>query len=45
MAALQDKRRVWNTDETSVELGVSKKRVLTQKGTKVLYNVTSSTSP
>ena len=43
MAALQDKRRVWNTDETSVELGVSKKRVLTQKGTKVLYNVTSST--
>ena len=37
MAALQDKRRVWNTDESSVELGVSKKRVLTQKGTKVLY--------
>ena len=43
MAALQDKRRVWNTDETSVELGVAHKRVLTEKGTKVLYNVTSST--
>ena len=43
MEALQDKRRVWNTDETSVELGVSKRRVLTERGTKVLYNVTSST--
>ena len=30
-------------DETSVELGVSSKKVLAQRGCKVLYNVTSST--
>ena len=29
-------------DETSVELGVSSKKVLAQRGCKVLYNVTSS---
>ena len=31
-----------NTYETSLELGVAKKRVLAQKDTKVLYNVISS---
>ena len=30
-------------DETSIELGVNKKKVLAKRGTKVLYNVTSST--
>ena len=33
---------MWNTDETSVELGVSSKKVLAQRGEKILYNVTSS---
>ena len=32
-----------DTDETSLELGVAKKRVLAQKGTEVLYNIISST--
>ena len=42
-SCFQDPARVWNTDETAIELGVSKKRVLAQRGVKVLYNVSSST--
>ena len=42
LEALQDKSRVFNLDETSIELGINKKKVLTQRGTKVLYNVSSS---
>ena len=43
LCALQDNNRVWNLDEMSVELGVAKKHVLTEHGTKILYNVSSST--
>ena len=39
----QDTSRVWNTDKTAIELGFAKKRVLAQRGIKVLYNVSSST--
>ena len=43
LTVLQDKTRVWNTDETTVQLGIDKKIVLAKRGTKLLYNVTSST--
>ena len=42
LEALQDKSRVFNLDETSIELGINNKKALTQRGTKILYNVSSS---
>ena len=42
LEALQDKSRVFNLDETSIELGINKKKVLTQRVTKVLFNVSLS---
>ena len=43
LAALQDPDRVANMDETAVEVGLSGQAVLSSKGDKVVYSVTSST--
>ena len=37
----KDPRRLFNQDESSIELGSSSQRVLTPKGTKVIYHVSS----
>ena len=41
LAALQDPSRVFNMDETSVQIGSSGHRVLAEKNTKVLYSISS----
>ena len=43
MAALQDPNRIFNQDETPIELGVGNQFILAERGSKLLYNVTSST--
>ena len=43
MAALQDPNRVFNQDKTPIQLGVRNQFVLAEKGSKLLYNVTSNT--
>ena len=40
--AMKDPRRVFNQDETAIEHGVSDQYVLTMKGDKQVYAVTSS---
>jgi hypothetical protein len=41
LAALRDPSRVFNMDETSVQIGSSRHRVLAEKNTKVLYSISS----
>ena len=41
--ALGDPRRVWNQDETAVELGVSSQHVLVKQNTRQVYQVSSNT--
>ena len=43
IAFFSSKSELMETDETSLKLGVAKKRVLAQNDTKVLYNIISST--
>ena len=43
MVALKDPRRVFNQDETAVELGVGAQWVLVEKNTKQVYTVSSNT--
>ena len=40
-AALKDPARIFNMDETSVELGSSTRKVLAEKNTKVIYSISS----
>ena len=39
--ALQDPSRIFNQDETSVQIGSSSQRVLAERGTKVLFSISS----
>ena len=41
LAAFQDPSRIFNMDETSVQIGSSGHRVLAEKNTKVLYSISS----
>ena len=43
LAALKDPSRNFNQDETSVQLGNNRQKVLACRGTKLLYHVSSST--
>ena len=43
LAALQDPQRVFNQDETPIQLGIGNQFLLAEKGSKLLYNVTSNT--
>ena len=40
-AALLDPARVFNMDETSVELGSASKQILAERSTKVIYSISS----
>ena len=41
-AAMLDPRRIFNQDETAIEVGASTQRVLADKDTKILYSVSGS---
>ena len=43
LEALFDPNRMWNQDETAIELGSTLQHVLANKGTKILYSVISNT--
>ena len=38
---LQDPSRIFNQDETSVQIGSSSQRVLAERGTKILFSISS----